>query len=66
MDYFPKMATGKKGQCGMKTEVFSRVCGYHRPVKNWNKGKVAEFVERKVYVIPQQEAVKDEVLRITA
>ncbi len=21
--------------CGKPTEVYSRVCGYHRPVKNW-------------------------------
>lgn len=38
--------------CGQKTEVFSRVCGYHRPVKNWNKGKQAEFEERKTYTAP--------------
>jgi len=29
------------------TEIFSRVVGYYRPVKNWNKGKVEEFQERK-------------------
>jgi len=36
-------------KCGKPTEVFSRVTGYHRPVKNWNKGKQEEFKERKVY-----------------
>ncbi len=36
-------------KCGMKTEVYTRVCGYHRPVKNWNRGKQEEFKERKVY-----------------
>jgi ribonucleoside-triphosphate reductase len=30
-------------------EIFSRVCGYHRPIKNWNKGKQEEFKERKNY-----------------
>ncbi len=35
--------------CGLKTEVFSRVVGYHRPVTSWNKGKQEEFKERKVY-----------------
>ena len=35
--------------CKMKTEVYSRVCGYHRPVKHWNKGKKEEFQDRKVY-----------------
>jgi hypothetical protein len=29
--------------CGKPTEVYSRVCGYHRPVNNWNKGKQEEF-----------------------
>ncbi|MFA6567306.1 MAG: anaerobic ribonucleoside-triphosphate reductase [Victivallales bacterium] len=36
-------------KCGMKTEIFSRVCGYHRPIKNWNKGKQEEFKDRKAY-----------------
>ncbi len=35
--------------CGKKTEVYSRITGYYRPVQNWNDGKVAEFKERKVY-----------------
>lgn len=30
-------------------EVYSRVCGYFRPVNQWNKGKQEEFTERKVY-----------------
>ena len=30
-------------------EVYSRVVGYLRPVKNWNQGKQQEFKERKVY-----------------
>jgi len=34
------------GVCGLPTEVYSRVCGYLRPVKNWNPGKVAEYSER--------------------
>jgi len=36
-------------KCKMKTEIYSRVCGYHRPVKNWNKGKKEEFQDRKLY-----------------
>lgn len=32
-----------------KCEVFSRVVGYYRPVSNWNKGKAAEFKERKEF-----------------
>ena len=30
-------------KCGAICEVFSRVCGYFRPVTNWNKGKQEEF-----------------------
>ncbi len=37
--------------CGEKTEVYSRITGYYRPVQNWNAGKTQEFKERKEYVI---------------
>ena len=40
-----------KMKCGAKTEVYSRVCGYFRPVSNWNKGKKEEFKERKTFLI---------------
>ena len=36
-------------ECGEKTEVYSRITGYYRPVQNWNDGKSAEFKARKVY-----------------
>ncbi len=35
--------------CGKKTEVYSRITGYYRPVQNWNDGKTQEFKDRKVY-----------------
>lgn len=35
--------------CGKPTEVWSRITGYYRPVKNWNAGKTEEFKERKEY-----------------
>ena len=35
--------------CNEPCEVYSRVVGYLRPVKQWNKGKQAEFSMRKVY-----------------
>ena len=38
-------------QCGKKTEVYSRITGYYRPVANWNDGKSQEFVDRKTYDI---------------
>ncbi len=37
--------------CGAETEVWSRITGYYRPVKNWNDGKVQEFAQRKEYVV---------------
>ena len=37
--------------CGAKTEVYSRITGYYRPVQNWNDGKSKEFKDRKVYDI---------------
>ena len=37
--------------CGQKTEVYSRITGYYRPVQNWNDGKSQEFKDRKLYVI---------------
>lgn len=32
-----------------KTEVYSRVVGYIRPVAQWNGGKQAEFDDRKEF-----------------
>ncbi|SCX98834.1 ribonucleoside triphosphate reductase [Butyrivibrio sp. INlla14] len=37
--------------CGEKTEVYSRITGYYRPVANWNDGKAQEYKDRKVYDI---------------
>ncbi|MBR4827523.1 MAG: ribonucleoside triphosphate reductase [Oscillospiraceae bacterium] len=37
--------------CHSETEVYSRITGYYRPVKNWNDGKTQEFQDRKEYVI---------------
>lgn len=35
--------------CGKETEVYSRITGYYRPVKNWNDGKLQEFKDRRTY-----------------
>jgi anaerobic ribonucleoside-triphosphate reductase len=37
--------------CHEETEIYSRVVGYLRPVKQWNEGKRAEFTLRKVYKV---------------
>jgi anaerobic ribonucleoside-triphosphate reductase len=44
-------------KCGKKTEVYSRVVGYYRPIKNWNKGKQEEFRERKEFATPEKTEV---------
>jgi len=38
-------------RCNGKTEVYSRVCGFFRPVQQWNRGKREEFKERREFVI---------------
>jgi anaerobic ribonucleoside-triphosphate reductase len=41
--------------CGKETEVYSRITGYYRPVKNWNEGKAQEFKDRQTYQIDENE-----------
>jgi anaerobic ribonucleoside-triphosphate reductase len=38
-------------ECGRQTEVYSRVVGYFRSVRLWNKGKSQEFKDRKTFTI---------------
>lgn len=58
LKYYPpaRSLTGLCGVCieageklGCPTEVYSRVVGYIRPVKQWNKGKQTEFAMRETY-----------------
>ena len=44
--------------CGEKTEVYSRITGYYRPVQNWNDGKTQEYKDRKVYNIEGSKLTK--------
>ena len=37
--------------CHAKTEIWSRISGYYRPVQAWNKGKKQEFIDRKEYEV---------------
>lgn len=37
--------------CNSKTEVYSRITGYYRPVQNWNDGKLQEYANRTEYDI---------------
>jgi anaerobic ribonucleoside-triphosphate reductase len=38
-------------KCGTECEVYSRVVGYLRPLKQWNRGKQEEFQERKMFKV---------------
>jgi len=35
--------------CHQRTEIYSRITGYYRPIQNWNDGKIEEFYARKEY-----------------
>ena len=43
----------REGKCQAKTEVYSRCCGFFRPVQNWNPGKQTEFSDRTPYEVPE-------------
>jgi len=46
--------SGKQEKCSVceaETEVYSRVVGYLRPVKQWNNGKQSEFSLRKTFKV---------------
>ena len=45
-------------ECGEEAEVYSRITGYYRPVKNWNDGKTQEYKDRKVYDISRSKLTK--------
>ncbi len=45
------MDTNDKKTCEQACEVWSRVVGYYRPTNNWNKGKQAEFTQRRTFTV---------------
>jgi len=45
--------------CHEKTEVWSRITGYYRPVQNWNDGKVEEYKMRLEYVPGKSKLTHD-------
>jgi anaerobic ribonucleoside-triphosphate reductase len=38
----------------IRTEVYSRVVGYYRPVRDWNRGKQEEFSSREYVNVDHQ------------
>ncbi len=51
-------------ECGEKTEVYSRITGYYRPVQNWNDGKSQEFKDRKLYDIATSRIKKKAAIEV--
>ena len=45
-----------------RCEIYSRVCGYMRPVEAWNLGKQEEFWDRKVFKVQTDGKVESEVV----
>lgn len=43
----------------IKTEVYSRIVGYYRPVQNWNRGKREEFSQRKYVIMEKPDKKAD-------
>lgn len=43
---------------GTETEVYARIVGYYRSVRNWNKGKKEEYNHRKQFVYEQTPSHK--------
>lgn len=46
--------------CGEETEVYTRIVGYYRPVKNWNLGKKSEYGDRKTFGIVKEKIFEPE------
>ena len=45
--------------CHQETEVYSRVVGYLRPIKQWNSGKQAEYGDRKTFKVARHQMTED-------
>lgn len=43
---------------GTTTEVYARIVGYYRAVRNWNKGKSDEFKHRKMFNLEDSKEYK--------
>lgn len=47
---------------GTETEVYTRIVGYYRAVKNWNLGKKEEYKVRKTFSqdAPLREQIREQ------
>lgn len=48
-------ATPTPPQKRIPCEVYSRIVGYLRPVRNWNAAKRQEFEDRQVFRVPEEQ-----------
>lgn len=44
-------------KCGAPCEIYSRVCGYIRPTNNWNRGKLEELRDRKLFDVLNEKTI---------
>lgn len=51
-------------KCQEKTEVWARCCGYFSPIKRFNRGKRAEYKDRKTYNVEDALAAAEDGGRI--
>jgi ribonucleoside-triphosphate reductase len=49
------LETELKNVKGTECEVYSRIVGYFRPVKQWNNGKQEEFNDRTEFELAREE-----------
>ena len=50
-------------KCGGNVEIWSRIVGYYRPIRNWNVGKKAEFLKRVKYGKGEKVVVTKNILK---
>jgi len=43
---------------GSETEVYARIVGYYRSVRNWNEGKREEFGHRVMFEMEEHKMVE--------
>lgn len=56
----PLQVEEKGTELRVPCEVYSRIVGYLRPVQNWNRGKQQEFVERRMFRVPDEVLLSEE------
>ncbi len=56
----PLQVEEKETEIRVPCEVYSRIVGYLRPVQNWNRGKQQEFVERRMFRVPDEVLLGEE------